>query len=456
MRQARRKGWQRQLRTLKYNYIRAWRFLRYDLWRTDREDVSGFLRFILTPIKVIYIAVYDFINENLISKASSLTYSTVLSIVPMLAVVIGIAKGFGMQNAVKKALIEAIPSHSSEIDKAFVYVQNYLDQVQGGLFLGLGFIILLYTVLMLISNIEDIFNKIWKAPFSRSWGSRVRNYLGIMILLPLFLTLSSGVTILSQTIKNTFISDYVILGELTNVLLKLSPYVMYSIVFISLYLTLPNVKVKFLPALIGGTVAGVSFQLFQLLYISGVLWISKYNAIYGSFAAFPLLLLWLQLSWVIALFGAQLAYSIQNVKSFAYFHSTKYVSRRYRDFVALVIIKEVCQRFASPGVLPYRVEELSESCKIPLSLAREVVNRMLNLKLLSELQIDKKEDDVFLQPAIDPDLLTVGYVLEQLDRAGSEDFKVDAKERFRGVWQALIASRIGFEDIKAEQKVRDL
>lgn len=443
-------------RKIRYVYIKSFRFVMYDVWRKEAKDMSGIAKFLLAPIKVLYMTISSFIEDNLASKASSLTYSTVLSIVPMLAVLIGIAKGFGLQNIIRDALIEAFPAQHKELEQSFVYVENYLNDVQGGLFIGLGFIVLLYTVLMLISSIEDIFNDIWQASNKRSWTRRIFDYLGLFLLLPIFITISSAINITSQTIKNSVINEYVILGPMMSFVLGLLPYFIIIISFVLIYMALPNVKVKFVPALIAGAISGTAFQIFQMIYISGMLWISKYNAIYGSFAVVPLLLLWLQLSWLITLFGAQMAHSIQNLKSFYYVHSVNNVSRRYKDFVAMVIVSNVCKDFFDPKKTAPNIEELSENNNIPLKLCNIVVNKLIEVGILIKVKPNNKQENEYLQPAVDPKILTVSYLLEVLDRAGVEDLPMDRNQTFSKEWQSLLQSREALYKIELQQPIRDI
>ena len=166
------------LRHIEAQALAAWRFVTLDMWRLTRASLAAPTRLGVATLRVLYMTVQAYIEEGIGSLAGSLTYSTVLSLVPILAVIIGIAKGFGLQETVRDALMRALPGHEVEFGKAFAYVENYLSQVQGGLFIGVGLAVLFYTVLMLISTIEDAFNRLWQAPYARPWSRRVINYLG--------------------------------------------------------------------------------------------------------------------------------------------------------------------------------------------------------------------------------------------------------------------------------------
>ncbi|WP_329902943.1 YihY/virulence factor BrkB family protein [Porphyromonas pogonae] len=446
----------RFIRKAKIAYYRSFRFITYDMWRLTDEELKSSQKLPVNSLKALYLAIRGFINDDLSSNASALTYSTVLSIVPFLAVIIGIAKGFGLQKVVYEGLINNIPSHVHELEKAFTYVENYLSQVQGGVFLGFGLIILLYTVISLVSTAEDSFNRIWQAPKSRPWSRKIVDYLSFFIIMPLAITVSSGLTLVMTTIQNTFFSDYIFFAPIWSFMFNLIPYLVIIFTFTTIYILLPNVKVKFMPAFISGIVAGIGFQIFQSLYIGGVLWISKYNAIYGSFAAFPLLLLWVQLSWMICLFGAQLSFSIQNVGNFAFEKSSENVSRRYLDFVAVIMAAQITKRFVNSVTPPHRVETIANECKVPMKMANRVIKLLLEIGVIVEVNYGDEDESGYYHPAIDPNKLSAGYVLDLIDRKGSEDFKIDRKDQFHREWNTILASRQGFVMPDAKILLKDL
>lgn len=442
-------------RATRYIGLRGIRFLKYDIWRLTSDEIPPPLRLVVGVIKVVFQTTRSFIHDLLIDRASALTYSTVLSVVPMLAVIVGVAKGFGLQNVVRDALMEALPGQREQLAVIFEYVENYLSQVQGGLFIGVGLAILLYTVLMLMISIEDTFNQIWQAPHRRAWSRRIFNYLGLFLLLPLVITISSLITLTMTTIRTSYVADMEIFSSFLNGLLSLAPTVASVCIFVGLYMYLPNVRVRFVPALISGALAGIAYQIFQSLYISGVIWISRYNAIYGSFAAVPLFLLFMQLTWTIALYGAQLCYTIQNIRSFAYGQASLRVSRRYLDFVSLIVLSRIVQRFGIQGAEPYRAETLSDECRIPLRMTGDVLARLSKVGLITEVHYGDAAQSYY-QPAVDPDIITVSYTIERLDRYGTEDFRIDRHGVYQRQWQAMLTSRKASSTLSPETLLRDL
>ena len=425
-------------------------FITYDIWRITENEVSGLKEIYINIIKTIILAVRGFRSENLQTKAAALTYSTLLAIVPLLAVLIGIAKGFGFQGTVRQELYTYFPGHELELDKAFEFVESYLAEAQGGIFIGVGLILLFYTAINLISSIEDTFNDIWQIQKSRPWYRKLSDYLALFLVLPVLMTASSGLSIFMSTLQNSFLGQYLFFTPLMELSLHIIPYIITTLAFTGLYVSLPNTKVKFINGLVAGFIAGCAFQLFQYIYISGQIWVSKYNAIYGSFAALPLLLLWLQLSWLICLFGAELSYASQNVKKFSFERDSKNISRRYKDFLTLLIASLIIKRFEK-GEKPYTADELSDAYRIPIRITTQILYLLKELGIIIEVNYGNDDRVAYYQPAIDVNKITVSYLLTRMDKQGSENFKIDTKQLFNKEWKALLKTR---EDmIKANDNI---
>lgn len=431
------------------------RYITYDIWRIGTNDVSGLKRVRINSMKTIILAIRNFLNEKLQTKASALTYRTLLAIVPLLAVLLGIAKGFGFQEIVREQLVTFFPGHDLELYKAFEFVERYLVQAQGGVIIGVGLILLFYTVISLISAVEETLNDVWQVQKSRSFHRKVSDYLALFLLLPVLMTASSGLSIFLSTLQSSYFTEYIFLTPIADATLKIAPYVITSLVFTALYVFLPNTKVLFVNGLVAGVVAGCAFQFFQFVYISGQIWVSKYNAIYGSFAALPLLLLWLQLSWIICLFGASLAYAAQNVQKFSFERDSKHISRRYKDFLTVLIASLIAKRFVN-GEKPYTADELSNSYRIPARITTQILYLLVELSILIEVVYGDDERVVHYQPAVDVNQLSVGYLLKRVDEHGSENFKIDTKGKFKKEWKALLKTREDMNRTNNDILLKDL
>ncbi len=419
---------------------KAIRFVTYDIWRITENEVSGLKEFYINTIKTIILAIRGFKNENLQTKASALTYSTLLSIVPFLAVLLGIAKGFGFQNIIRDELFDYFPGHEAELTKVFDFVESYLAQAQGGVIIGISLIILFYTVISLIASIEDTFNDIWQIQKSRPWHRKVSDYLAVFLILPLLMISSSGLSIFLSTLQNSFLSQYLFFTPVVELILNIAPYIITILAFTALYMALPNTKVKFVNGLMAGFIAGCAFQFFQFLYISGQIWVSRYNAIYGSFAALPLLLLWLQLSWLICLFGAEISYASQNVKKFSFERDSKNISRRYKDFLTLLIASLIIKRFVN-GEKPYTADEISDANRIPIRITTQILYLLSELNIIIEVNYGDDIRVVHYQPAIDVNKISVSYLMKKMDEHGSENFKIDTSQLFSKEWKTLLKTR---------------
>ena len=415
-------------------------FITYDIWRITEYEVSGLKRSYIFLAKTIILAVRGFKREDLQTKASALTYSTLLAIVPLFAVIVGIASGFGLRETVRNSVYSYFPGQKEGLDRIFDFVDNYLSMAQGGIFIGIGLILLFYTVINLISTIEGTFNDIWQIKKSRSWHRKISDYLALFIILPAMMTISSGLSLFLSTFSNSFLNEYIFLTPVADAFLNIAPYIITVLLFTVLYILVPNTKVRFLNALAAGFITGCAFQVFQFVYISGQIWVSKYNAIYGSFAALPLLLLWLQLSWLLCLFGAEVAYASQNVKKFSFDRDSKNISRRYKDFLTILIMSLIIKRFER-GEAPYTADELSESNRIPIRLTTDILYLLAELDIITEVLVENDERIVHYQPALDINKISVAFLLQRIDEYGSENFKIDTEQQFKEEWFALLKTR---------------
>ena len=249
------------------------------------------------------------------TQASALTYSTLLAIVPMLAVVFAIARGFGYNKYIEIWFREVLSSQPQVADVIVSFVNSYLVHTKSGIFLGVGLIFMLYTVLMLVNNVEETFNQIWQVNNSRPILRSFDNYLAMFFLFPIIIVVSTGLSVFMETMADSM-DNLAVLGPFIHKLLQYSPYMLMSLFFIVLYVYMPNTEVRLSCAIIPGILAGIAMQVLQVVYIHSQIWVTGYNAIYGSFAALPLFMLWIQISWTICLFGAQLTYTNQNLNRF--------------------------------------------------------------------------------------------------------------------------------------------
>ena len=382
----------------------------------QREDISPLRYLLYEVIKKVLLAVEYFTTKRMMDSAAALTYSTLLAIVPIMAVVFAIARGFGYNKYIETWFREALSSQPQVAEALIGFVNSYLVHTKSGIFLGIGLLFMLWTVIMLISNIEKAFNDIWQVSTPRSIFRTITDYMAMFLLAPIIIVVTSGISIMMATFANG-IGETLIVGPTLRFFLRLLPYIIMSGVFIALYVFMPNTKVKIKSAIIPGILAGVAMQGLQLVYIHSQIWVTGYNAIYGSFAALPLFMLWVQISWTICLFGAELAYTNQNLEKFAFRASTDDLSHRYRLLLSAYLMTLICRRFEE-GKKPYTALELKLETNIPIRITHDLLENLTRVHLLSEMTNDEKGTEAVYQPAESTARLSVGMMIDRLEAEG--------------------------------------
>lgn len=439
------------MKKLDINQIRT--FLTEDIWRVTEDEISKKRNILYNTIKIITLSIREFVQGRVINKASALTYSTLLAIIPILAILFAIARGFGLDNLLEEQLRTGLEGQALGAETLLSFIDSYLSQAKNGVFIGVGIIMLFYTVLLLTHNMEQTFNSIWQVKKLRSLYRKMTDYFSMLLLLPLLILLSSGISIFMSTFMKTM-EEYTLLAPVIKSLVRLTPYVLTWGMFTALYIFMPNTKVKFKYAILPGILAGSAFQAFQYLYIGSQIWVSRYNAIYGSFAAIPMFLLWTQISWSICLFGAQLCYVAQNLRNFSFSKETENISRRYHDFLCILIMSLICKRFQTEEP-PYTAESLSDEHKIPIRLTTTILYELQDLHLIYETPMENEDEEMGYLPAVDINRLNVGMLLNRLDEAGSEAFKID-RNRYFASWDTLINARMEYYESTSKVLLKDL
>ena len=372
---------------IKENIAHFWHFASEDIWRITETEVSGSRRILINLFKTVIISVRRFKEDDLQAKASALTYNMMLAIVPMLALMYAIARGFGFQNIIQMQLLDYFPAQRDALTYIFDFVKTYLSETRnGGVFVGAGILMLLWTVVSMVNNIEAVFNEIWQVKKARSFYRKITDYTSFFLILPILMIASGGLSLfLSSSFEDLGYLSFV--SPLVRKLLSFSPYFLTWLFFTGMYVLIPNTRVKFWNALLAGIICGTFFQFFQFIYINGQIWVSKYNAVYGGLAFLPLLLLWIQLSWIICLFGAVLTFSAQNIRNYNFERDTKNISRRYKDFLLLLVASLIVQRFVK-GEKPLTVEEISYDNKIPIKLTGQLLYLLTEIGVIVETVTD--------------------------------------------------------------------
>lgn len=394
-------------------------FIKHDVWRIRRTTLSPGKSFILKLVRVLLLSVRGFDEDKCQLRASSLTFYSLVSIVPVAAMAFGIAKGFGFEKALEAQLQSKLAGHEDILQKVIEFSNALLANTQGGVIAGVGLVVLFWAVLKVLGQIEESFNDIWGIREKRSMGRMFGDYLSLMLVCPVILILSGGVTVFITTQVNLIMDKFAILGGFSPViffLLKGLPYVLMGGLFTFLYVFMPNTKVQLPAGLFAGILAGAAFQIVQWIYITFQVGVVKYNAIYGSFAALPLFLAWLQISWLIVLYGAELSFAYQNVDTYEFEPDALQSSHRLRTLLSLQTTQHLIRKF-SAGEKPPTANEISGQLEIPIRFVNDILFELVQSDILSVVQIEGNGERGY-QPARDIHTLTLQYVIEAMEKKG--------------------------------------
>lgn len=381
-------------------------------------------------IKIINLAVNSFLNKNIQEKSAALTYRTLLALIPALALIFAIGRGFGFQKILESSMFNFFPVQQESLQQIFKFIESYLAESSQGIFLGIGIIFLLWTLINLISNIEIAFNRVWGIRKGRSLYRKMSDYISIILIIPILMICETGISIfLSSSFHDSFFSPVI------NILLDIIPFIITWLVFAASFTLIPNIKVKFKYAIIPGILCGCAFQFLQWLFISGQIYVSKYNAIYGSFAFLPLLMIWLHLTWTITLAGVGLTYSAQNIFSFNFQKQIKLISNEYFYKIQLIIMTLIIKRFAE-GKEPYSKIELSTEYEIPIRLLTKVIETLYDAGLIVAIQ-DVEDEEPEYVPACDINNITISYFNEMVNSKGESKFLKDFDNRFNNYFAKI-------------------
>jgi membrane protein len=409
-------------------------FLTTDIWRLRLKNYPRKKSFFIRQLRIVVLAVRGYAEDKCKFRASALTFFTLLSIVPVIAMMFGIAKGFGLQEKIETQIVESMAGFEGSVriegsekmsDKIITFSNKLLGEAKGGPIAGIGVVFLLWAVIKLLSNIENSFNDIWGIKKPRSIGRKFSDYISMMLICPILLVMSSSATVIVSTQISQLILKLPLHASITSLILtalKLLPYCTIWVIFTFVFIFMPNTKVNWSSGILGGIVAGTMFQVAQLLYINFQVGLTKHNAVYGSFAALPFFLLWLQISWLVVLFGAEISFAHQNVDTYEFEPDCLNVSHKYKRKLSLLVTHLLVKNFCSCR-RPLYAGEISQQLEIPVRLVRQILYELVECGILSEV---KKEQDreVAYQPACDANVLTVKYVIDALESRGNTNIPV--------------------------------
>lgn len=401
-----------------------------NLFTLKPETISNpWMRRVVRFIRLVVYMFRSLLHHGTMLRSDALTYYTLISIVPILALAFAIVNGFGMIEGLIENLYAMLPTMPELVDLMVEFAEKALARTRGGLVAVVSIVTLFWAVISMFNSIESAFDNIWEVKRGRSIIRRVSNYITIFVVAPLLWVLSSYI--------GSFMSDifdldshwlFMMLSKGTSLLLA---WAMFSFLFV----ILPNTKVQLRPACLAGLVTAIFFVGFQWLYVWLQSMMTSYNAIYGSFAALPLFLLWVKISWQILLLGGELSFAVQNEKVFDEEREAQLVNYTSRRAVILAIMYEVCGAFKrNEGGMA--IGELTRRLQLSPRLLHQSLTTLCEAGMLHEIERETNNNEEFYSPARDLATLRVYDVLQAVDDAGygKENVNHPSLER----WHKLI------------------
>lgn len=408
-------------------------FIQYDLWRqphaTTRDPKK---RLGYRVLQTIILVGRSFKDKALNIRANSLSFSLLFAFVPMVAGVFAIARGFGFEELIKEHLSTSFLAEANIAPMIIEWVERYLETARDGLFLGIGLIVLIWAVYAFFNMLERSFNTIWNVKQSRSFGRRLTNYMVVLLLIPIMIILTSGISIFINS-SVALSSVWQAIEPIRRLLIRLLPFVMASGVFTWIFMAIPNTKVRFLSAVIPGMLMGVLFQVVQMFSVYLVMLFTRMSVVYGAFSAIPLILIWLHITCWLLLVGAEVAFAIQNNEMFAYEKDLEAMSRRYKDYVMLYLLSVIVRRFEK-AESPQTAHQMAEQNQLPIRLVQQLLSRLEEINIIHRVYIEQAEDETFV-PAMDTRMITVEMVIGRIAAHGTEEFLQHTPQEMQDFWQ---------------------
>lgn len=408
-------------------------FIQYDLWRQSHMDIhTPKKRLLYRFLQTIILVARGFKDKALNVRANSLSFSLLFAFVPMVAGVFAIARGFGFEELLQERISTSFLAEANIAPTIMEWVERYLETARGGLFLGIGLVVLIWAVYAFFNMLELSFNNIWNVKQSRSFGRRLSNYMVVLLLVPIMIILSSGISIFLNSAASASPVLQAI-EPIRRVLLRLIPFVVASGVFTWIFIAIPNTKVRFLSAIIPGVIVGILFQLVQMFSVYLVMLFTRMSVVYGAFSAIPLILVWLHITCWLLLIGAELAFAIQNNDMFAYEKDLETMSRRYKDYIMLYLLSVIIRRFEA-GESPQTAQKMAAEHQLPIRLVQQLLSRLEETSIVRRVYTEDEEEQAFV-PALDTKSITVEMVIGRISAQGTEEFLQHTPAEMQAFWQ---------------------
>ncbi len=410
-----------------------------------REYKSSWLNWLVRQYKLFFYTARGLQEHGTLVRCAALTFYTLISIVPILAVVFAIVKGFGIIDDLIENLYSLFPKNPEIIDYVVEFANKALENTKSGVVAAVGIITLFWAVIRVFGSIESAFNNIWEVTSTRSLARKYSDYIAVIVVAPILWAAANGINSYAQGLFGGVDAEWVVWVS------KLMSIVVMWVMFSFLYYIIPNTTVRVGSAVMAGVVAGTAFILFQWGYLYLQTLMTSYNAIYGSFAALPLFLMWVQYSWMILLFGGELAFAYQNIDKFDEERESLHVNYDSRRKVLLGAMLVVVRHFAA-GKGAISLSKIKHSLNLPTRIVNSVLRSLVEAEQLLELPAEGKGFEKSFVPAKDVATFTVYNILEAVEHAGSSSIDLAASAELQQVSAEL--DRIKAEARTSQQNLK--
>lgn len=385
-------------------------------WRKLGNATQWYYR----AFRTLLLSLIKFRSDDTQLHASALTFYSLIALVPTATLLLGIAKGFGLYDEWATLVVNSAPHYEEALTVLTQFSQNLLREARGSVIAGVGFLLLFWSFLKTIAHVETAFNQIWRAEKSRSMSKKISEYLPLMFIAPMILIVANSIKVyflgqlkIAQTGGESWVPNIEIIAFFSSAI----PIVAVIAILAWVYYFLPNTHVPFRSCLWAGSVAGILFDRFQWLYIDIQVLAAKYDAVYGSFIALPLLFFWIYLSWFIILWGAQVAFVIQNRirQPWELVHET--MSSNMEHSLMLETVRIVVSRYVSQKI-PLSAHQLCIKMGVPMTYVRPLLRRLERAHVIYGVQLHGSADYVYI-PSGNLQLWRVQAALAAIDNAHS-------------------------------------
>ena len=430
------------------------RFFKKDLWNIDLTHLNKTRSFFIKSIRLISFTVRELISNELQLRAMSLVYTTLLSIVPLIAFSFSILQSFGVvNNQLEPLLLNFLAPLGEKGVQISQKILEFVGNMKVGVLGTLGLLTLLYTVFSMIKKIDDSINVIWKVHQGRGILKRLTNYISLTIIGPILMFIILGLT--ASLASNTVVDKlmhYKTFGALILIWGTILPYLLISIVFSLIYIIVPNTKVRIWPAVIGGVVAGIFWQISSLLFAKGVASSTKYFAIYSSLAIVILFMIWQYISWLIVLIGAQISYCAQKIDYSGINLKSTEISSKLKERISLSVMYLVGNNF-SRGLSNLSLDQIVDLTNMPYEFVYSSIKELTGKNLL----IESSDNPTTYIPARDLELISLEEIIN-ISRTNekSEHFISLTDKKFMNVDSVLNTIDSSIYESLGKKNLKDL